>query len=593
MSKSIFLLAVTVALTSAAVVICWGLVGSPVDSDRPGELGDVGAVLESDGVLSGGAVDDAGVEREPASERLPLHGVGLEATRVAERPALAPIVLRGTVRRRGDSVPVEGAIVRIEPVHALRQNEGPSVVAGSVVLGESDIVLQTDAYGCYTTDKLPRTDTPLKFSVSARGHGLVVHEHVSPRRDEAVHVEDFDLSRGYEIDGSVVDVVGRPIADAEVKAIPMQSIERPGVGHDFDMRPRRATTDAQGRFVLLGLAQSGHVLRVTAPGYIDEQIHAAGVGVNGLRITLARQGTIRVTVSAPGGEAVPEFRYQLFRFTEGVDHLGNLGLPPVEVRAEVGGDVSSYHVQAVSPGSYMLEVSAEGYAKTRSGAFEVGIEQVASTPVDVMMNLGGRLMGRVVDPSGRPIVGVSIGTFSDDGRSRRGWKPGRPVPGLLGDDRTTHATRQTMASGQFEFGHLAPGRYQLQFYHRDHLSVERRDIEVREGASSDLGIVTLKCGAQLSGTVMHGGQPAARAQVILVAVRRTVDQELDLRVVTDQSGRFTIPRGLPEGEYLIHAESAIDNDPEGPRRRARHDLGQRISLSAGDSKAVVLRLPQS
>ena len=109
------------------------------------------------------------------------------------------------------------------------------------------------------------------------------------------------------------------------------------------------------------------------------------------------------------------------------------------------------------------------------------------------------------------------------------------------------------ANGEFSIDMITPGQDQIEISHANYTSHVQNDIHVNDGTPYQLGRITLRAGATISGTVYdEAGQPLRGAQVQV----NSVDNPGRTRSVrTNSSGRFTV-KNVAEGNYKVSAMRA-------------------------------------
>jgi len=208
-------------------------------------------------------------------------------------------------------------------------------------------------------------------------------------------------------------------------------------------------------------------------------------------------------------------------------------------------------------GLVALTASAVGY---RPSTVETGLATDEDTQaIDVVLDAGGRLTGRVLDVRGVPVDGARASLVV------AGSLPGRDELSLV------HETT-TDTNGLFELGFLSGGEVVVHVRASGVGSARVDDLRVEAGADTDLGDITLAGTGILGGRVTYpGGDPARtlelwavpealadRAHALALARRGTLAREEGVGLTLDRthtgddgSFRFT---GLAEGRYTILTE---------------------------------------
>jgi len=226
------------------------------------------------------------------------------------------------------------------------------------------------------------------------------------------------------IQGKVLDTEGHSLAGVEVAA---HGVERPGLFPGETFWPSTDVTDGDGRFCLTGLRPDWtYEVRVNAPeGRVSTIPGPLLPGVRDLCIRVEAAGGLIGYV--PAGLEAPVFRVR------------------VEAEGQPSRSVSRpYHsspfsISGLVPGRYRVEARGED-GRVVAAAREVPVQAGEVTAgVHLVEVAGPRLTGCVVDVTGRPLAGVTVGTFT-------GLRTGRAV---------RHVAR-TDAGGRFVLAGLGP-----------------------------------------------------------------------------------------------------------------------------------------
>jgi large repetitive protein len=324
----------------------------------------------------------------------------------------------------------------------------------------------------------------------------------------------------------------------------VEAAEEPG--RSFAALRRRETppavvTGGDGFFRIADL-RTGENLRVTVrrAGYSIKSV--AGVQVpleEPLRIALEPSATVEGRTLDPDGK--PVAGAQLLLLSRGF-------------KKAVSGDDGAFRMEDVSPGSFELQAMAAGWQaaslnlELRPGQDLQGLE--------VILQPGALIEGRVLAPGGRPLAGAYI----------------RSV------DRTARMIRETEAAmsdgdGYYRMHSVAPGIRTFAAEHSEYRKATR-ELEVKPGRSS-LDFV-LEGGVDVSGRVVDdAGLPVSGVQVVLREGWRSWG-----RAASGPDGSFTL-QGVAEGAYRIVVEK---------QGYARDEEGQELTVGGGPVSGVEMRL---
>jgi len=170
---------------------------------------------------------------------------------------------------------------------------------------------------------------------------------------------------------------------------------------------------------------------------------------------------------------------------------------------------------------------------------------------DLVVDLGGRVAGRVVDEDNEPIEGATVRQVRDGFGGFLGGGSGRST---------------TDADGHYLVKALRPGKVSVRATHDGYVDSEPRKAEVVEGETvTDVEIV-LSSGQTIAGRVeWPGGEPAVEARVFVE--RASSDEGFNWTrsarsAVTDDDGRFSI-EGLDQEPYSLRA--TLSREPTDPK----------------------------
>ncbi len=199
-------------------------------------------------------------------------------------------------------------------------------------------------------------------------------------------------------------------------------------------------------------------------------------------------------------------------------------------------DDGSFTLENVPPGQTQVVVTAPGYTASRTPG--VNVEDGKTVPeLEVSLDTGVKLTGRVTGPDGAPLAGVSVRPDTAAGGNR-----------VMRFDATDTSTI-TDGNGDYTMDALEPGDKTFTFNRQGYLA-ESRPVTL-SGSSARLD-VQLSTGVRLTGTVsLEAGGPVADA---IVSASSASDSGGfgGKQARTDASGNFQI-EGLAPGHYTLNA----------------------------------------
>jgi protocatechuate 3,4-dioxygenase beta subunit len=426
-----------------------------------------------------------------------------------------------------DGRPVVGAEVAV--VQAAQNDFQRGAAPGAI----------TDGDGRYRLEGVPSGKQTLE--ARAEGYRRAARDVEVSARTAAV---DFELERGLEVSGRVVDDAGNPLPGARLMLL---------AGRSFSPNAPRTLSGADGAFRLSGLQDGAYTLRALKDGYAGDPqgvaVTLAGSPVSGLEVRLSAGGTITGHLSGVEFSQLSRVRvWAGSEFNSGrVDPEGTyqiVHLPP--------GD---WTVAAVVPDT---PLHAEGHVTLEAGAAEARLD----------LNLGGgHTLSGVVLSNGEPLAGASL---------------------VLRRRQTV--TEQSAASdheGSFRFGGLEDGAYDLD------VSTPRgaRHRESVEMAGDQTIRVELRT-ASLAGRVIDAedSSPVAGAAIDLAAAAAEGLASPFSDVTTDARGAFRVPE-VGDGAWTLktsHEGYAPDERQVRVDGSALDDLEIRLKPTQGVTVEALL-----
>jgi protocatechuate 3,4-dioxygenase beta subunit len=471
------------------------------------------------------------VAEGPAAE----GGVGRGALALRpgmEKPADLVLTLVAGARVGGrvagaDGAPVAGAEVGLDVAWDLLPERSSSDPATSLLhalnaRGYEGLTTATDAAGRFSLAGVPAgTYRPRVES------GGVTRRFPDPVTVEGrpVDLGTLSLGTGEALEGRVRDAEGRPLAGAFVRAAPGEE----------GARTVLARTDAQGRFLLPGLAPGSWRVMTSLMGFAPSFTAVEFPGTRWVDVALDAGAVIdgRVTV---GGESRPAlFTVRLLR----ADGRGG-----VAIRQTFRGGDGRFVLEGVPEGSWFVRADAPGGLLGVTAA-PVETRPGARAEVSLALAPSGSVRGRVTDARGRPVDGARLVLLPD----------GAGEPGAATTD----------AEGRYAFTALQAGGYALEVVGRGGVPVSER-VEVRGGERRDLDVVLPEGGALRVRVQGSDGRPRAGASVSFRgADGKGIRSESATRTGSDGSalredlpiGRVEVRVRTPQGETGVAGADVV------------------------------------
>ncbi|MCH7653056.1 MAG: carboxypeptidase regulatory-like domain-containing protein, partial [Chloroflexi bacterium] len=351
---------------------------------------------------------------------------------------------------------------------------------------------------------------------------------------------DFVLGAGGTISGTVTNGSGDPVANADIWA------------NSFDCCGGNGTrTKSDGTYKISGLAPGNYRVQV----YVSDQnlagefynnkadwdsadavVVTSGQTTSSVDFVLASGGSISGTILDSNTDPIANADVWVSSF----DNSGGFGWG----RTYSDG---TYTISGLLPGTYRVEVSAEGkihtlYDGTSSWEDATAVTVLSDQTtlnIDFTLGNGGTVTGTVRDGVGDPVANAEVNASSYDGAGGWGWT-------------------QTASDGTFTIDGLATGDYRLQagapqdgltyeFYNETSDWNSAARVSVTDGVTTPNIDFTLGGGGTVTGTVTDGaGDPVANAWVWA----DLYDCCGGNGASTASDGTYSIP-GLTPGDYRV------------------------------------------
>lgn len=406
----------------------------------------------------------------------------------------------------GEGKPLSGIAVTATEVEAGRGMMMRVVIGGP--RGRDDEVVRTASDGTFSTRLREGT-----YDFHFRGEGWapksVRGQAVSVAEAKTVEVV---LEPGVEISGRVTRG-GNPVDGARVM------IFAPGVD-------ATAMTAPDGSFTLSDLAPGAVRLNVRKESEFIDEMRSVTAPARDVSINLPSGGRVTGRVVEKGS------RKAITTFSAGVaTSRGGGGMvmmaPPQQT--EFASEDGSFTLENVPAGAKVIVASAPGYA---AGRLNVDVEEGKTvTGVEIELDPGVRLIGKVTGPSGAPLSDVRV----------------RVAPSATGSFavRGTERTATTDASGEYVLDSLEAGEETIVFSHARHAPLSK--TVTLKGAETRLD-AQLSAGHRVTGVVVtDSGAPVAEAEV----EARHAGAPIQL-ARTNASGTFEL-ESLADGRYRFTA----------------------------------------
>jgi len=331
----------------------------------------------------------------------------------------------------------------------------------------------------------------------------------------------------------VTDTDGQPIEGVEVRA------DKAGGRMMFMMGPGPvenepdAVTGPDGWFVVHDLEKdASYNLSFNRSGFVDTSESAVSVPQSEpVTVTMQAASSVSGTVLGPEEEPIPGATVNM---TRSVNAGGGGMMMQMIMRTGSTTDADGFFIfEDLEPGTISLSAVASGWQETKIEALEIPKGEDLEG-VELSLEAGAILLGRVLAPDGRPAVNARIKEIS-----------GKSSPVEFNEDSAT-----TDGDGYYRLEGLTPGHVSVEATHDNYVRTAK-DTEI------EAGVTTLdfqfEGGQRVAGIVTDStGSPVPGASVQLIPGGRRWGGPDTL---AGMDGRFTF-EGVSDGTYTI--EGAAD-----------------------------------
>ncbi|MHC5064011.1 MAG: carboxypeptidase regulatory-like domain-containing protein [Planctomycetota bacterium] len=438
------------------------------------------------------------------------------------------------------------------------------------------------------------------LQITAEGHGRW-EQRIAVEEGREILLGDIQLATSGVIKGRVLSPDGLAVAGARV------SIKTGGLSDNaiFAMfAPKQdCESDADGFFVLEGLAPGKHTLLATVDGFASGESGRTevqeGEVVEGVEIRMTAGGSVTGRLILPEGSLAENWEILVNRQPQGSPRYAILA------------DDLTFRVDHLDPGGYQIQaMDINGFTRMTE---QMARETVPGRPPNI-----GKLIGEAQELSIAARARVREGEVTEvvlDGSDMesegtllicRVWLGDKPMKSGFVEVQSMsqnqpRVTASMIQDGELRLSGLTAGAFQLQARSGITLSPlgDPFLVEVQEGE----GVLRKEWripGGSISGQVLDSrdNEPVAGAILRLrseASVREGRDQDFGF-TLTDGDGLFAF-EGLSAGDYDLFAENSLVGGPEqsGGRLENLHltegseltDLVLRVEPGAGLSIDII------
>lgn len=486
----------------------------------------------------------AALEHQPWWFDRPVEDGRVENLRILLPKA---VVIRGRVVD-GAGEPVAGGDVRVRPAGLWRSSWKP---------GRTVIRVEAGPEGRF---RIPARAAEM-FELRAEAEGFAPTE-LRRERSELADPVEIVLRPGAAITGRAVDPDGEPLEGVEVSVF--EALESPfgRAGREDREVARRSTTGTEGTFVAEHLPAGTFDVELKGPGRAPRLLPAVDPSGEGRDngepldlgdLVLSPGVALEGRVVGPDGGPVGEAEILVGDFVPGIG--GDEEPPPgLDRREATTDDHGRFVVEDLPPGR-RVTVWAKGPGHLP--ATVRGVEPPTEAPLEIRLQRGVRLFGRVVDPEGSPVSRAWV----------RAWARLESDRGRLD---VWSESRETAEDGLFDFDAVPRAEVSLRVIAHRLAPADLRGLSTESGEDVGPVEIRLETGAVVEGRVLDPtGAPVAGAHVNVA--HRAEEGYRPLRI-GDRSGPGGVFEllGVPPGKVRLsafhaeqRAEEEIDLGPGG------------------------------
>jgi hypothetical protein len=453
--------------------------------------------------------DEQGRYELPAPSRAGLH---LRTAAVGRLPARYP------ARADGDEVRVGGPIAVLHPAvplvgrvvdptgaplrAALELTPATPSSAGGKGHLPPYATHESGADGWFWISAAP--DEEYRIEAHAPGWLPATRAVRSPARPSSRESIVFELRPAYQLAGLVLDPDGEPVAGADVSLVPLAEHARLVevlAGREVATRSfPGAATDARGRFELRDLDAGPAVLVVRATGFAPFQRPVVVEAPSGSHtvldpVVLEPAESVAGRVVDIGSDPLSDVEVRVVLLSSAgrraTARAGVAARTDAEGRFRVGDLARDLRIE--------LRVAKPGFVPRRVGPLDLPIDD----PIEIVLQPGGGIAGRVLDGRGRPVAGARLRVRP----AATSAPPTRRSPELTGGTGET----VTVDDGGYALEALGAGRFVVSVS-ADCCLPSTAVVEIDEGQWKEGVDFSLKEGQALHGRVTDDrGRPVAGA----------------------------------------------------------------------------------
>ncbi len=359
----------------------------------------------------------------------------------------------------------------------------------------------------------------------------------------------LDLRSAEPFEGTVVNEDGLPVVGAEV--LEARRLRGPGAN--------RVYTDGTGLFRLsVEVPEDGGLHRLVIRHDEYEELITEGylLEESPVEIVLKRRGGLRFTVRTESGRIPANIDYTISR------PRSQMGRDDVNFIQRTAFEVAYPIEEPVTTGDYTIdvfEIDGTGERTGLKGDASFTAVPGKTTDVEVILEDGARLAGRVVTPDGDGIADAEVTLVYTNRTVGGSWR------------RLERAETTSGEDGSFEFAGLLAGEIRLEAEKAPLVLVEPVELESWNAAPEQGVEIVLGGGAVLAGRVIDvEGDPFTGARVVVGSVNEArrgrdgqgaavISDSEEYRIEGLRPGRESVILRGPSGDILKAEPIELEN----------------------------------
>ncbi|HEX6861879.1 MAG TPA: carboxypeptidase-like regulatory domain-containing protein, partial [Thermoanaerobaculia bacterium] len=353
------------------------------------------------------------------------------------------------------------------------------------------------------------------------------------------------------VEGRTVDPDGKPIAGVRVFVHPSDPMSLGGRFQMFSAsRSRQASSDETGFFRLEDVIPGGIELQAVATGYQRSELEnlevRSGQELKGVEVVLAPGAVIEGRIFSPSGRPLAGAEVGVTDPT--VDFFFG--------SATTDGD-GRFRLEGIAPGMRSVQAEHKSY---RRAVKELEV-RLGENSVDLRLEGGVEIRGRVVDEGGTPVASARVGLRAGP----RSWNQPDATSG---------------ADGSFVLDGVADGTYRV-VADKEGFAHSREGVEVTVAGSSVGGIeVKLSAGGAIVGQL--SGLDFAELSKVQISAGGSrqfgqVSPDGSYRIDHLEPGDHRVTASLPGGSR--QAEGRVTLEPGAPEARLDLEFSGGLTLT--------------